>query len=130
MRFAERLAELGLSPEIIAQAETIEDQADDFRRLTHARGGLNLTQAANFLGVGPRRLIGWMIGHGWIYRKGDRLEAYSPKVAAKLLFVKVLSIPRVDGTATITAQVLVTAAGLARLAREMPTDNPKGDSNG
>lgn len=120
MTLAARLAELGLSEEIVAQAHALEEIAETHRHLTHARGAVNLTDAAKVLELAPKRLIAWLLGHDWIFREGERLCAYQGKLEAGLLKQKIIRLYRVDGSESMGIQVFITAKGLARLTRELP----------
>jgi phage antirepressor YoqD-like protein len=116
---AERLAALDTPYELVREAEALEALAEDYRHLCHARGGLNLTDAAKVLEVKPRRLIGWLLGHGWIFREPkDQLAGMQSRLESGHLKQKIIRLYRVDGSETFGVQVFITAKGMATLAAE------------
>ncbi len=87
-------------------------------RLTNSAGTLNLMDAAKALGMQPRRFINTLIAREWLFRRRDgRLSAMQRRLDDGSLQQRVARIPRTDGTMRIEHQPLVTAAGLARLAK-------------
>lgn len=117
---SEKLADLGLDPALVAEAERLELVAQDFERLTRAAGTLTLTDAAKVLGVPPKRLINWLVGNDWIFREGrDRLAAHARRLETGVLRQRVIRLYRSDGSETMGITVLVTAKGLVKLAEIM-----------
>lgn len=115
---ADKLADRGLPSELVAEAERLESEAGEFRRLTHAAGTLTLTDAAKVIEVTPKRLVNWMIGNDWIYRESkDRLAAHQRRLDTGLLRQRVVRLYRLDGSEKLGVSVLVTAKGLVALSR-------------
>lgn len=114
---AARLAALDVPDDLVRQAVALEALADDYRHLCHARGALNLTDAAKVLEIRPKRLIAWLVGHDWIFREKDRLAAHQARLESRHLKQKIIRLYRVDGSETFGVQVFVTARGMALLAR-------------
>ena len=93
-------------------------RAAAFDRLTGSRGAMSLTAAAKALGMRPRDFTAWLSAARWIYRSHDAggWLGYARHTDAGHLLHRVL-IP--DGSFRERVQVLVTSAGLARLARKL-----------
>ena len=66
--------------------------------------------------VKPSELLTYMRNHGWLYRAGERLHAYQPKIDSGMLVHKVTALPRDGGVDKLVDQVMVTPCGLAKLA--------------
>jgi phage antirepressor YoqD-like protein len=116
---SDKLADAGAAPELIAQARIMESELAAFDRLARARGGLNLTDAAKVLETAPKKLIGWLLGHDWIFREpGGQLAGYQKRLETGHLKQKTIPIYRPDGSEALGLQVFVTAKGLAQLARD------------
>lgn len=100
------------------QAAEQAPRAAAFDRLTGARGAMSLTEAAKALGMRPRDFTAWLSGARWIYRSHDAGSwlGHARHTDAGHLVHRV-HIP--DGTFRERVQVLVTAAGLARLAQKL-----------
>lgn len=88
---------------------------------TRTDGSVCITNAAKDLQVPPRRLFSWLQEHDWIYRRagGSGYVAYQRHIKTGNLEHKVAMVERLDGSAKMVEQVLVTAKGLAKLAIEL-----------
>lgn len=117
---AEKLADRGADPELVAEAERLESDAELYRRLTRAAGTLTLTDAAKVIGIPPKRFINWLVGNDWIFREGrDRLAAHQRRLDTGQLRQRVFRVYRSDGTESLGVTPLVTAKGLVALARAL-----------
>lgn len=117
---ADKLADRCIDPMLVAEAERLEAEALELRRLTRAQGTLTLTDAAKVLDLAPKRLVNWMIGNDWIFREGrDRLAAHQRRLEAGLLRQRVIRLFRSDGSESLGVSVLVTAKGLIALSRAL-----------
>ena len=90
-------------------------------RLTAARGSRSLTVAAKELGTGPTALIEFMRLHGWLYQSADGGDwiAYQQRLKDGLLAHRPVRVRGRTGTERIKTQVMVTPAGLVKLAYEL-----------
>ncbi|SEQ73760.1 phage antirepressor KilAC domain-containing protein [Basfia succiniciproducens] len=100
-------------------------KANAFDRIaTKSDGSLNLTESAKHLQVPPKKFNQFLFAHGWIYRRagGKSWVAYQDKLKSGYLEHKVHTVHQYDGTESLYPQVLITAKGLAKLAKmlEMP----------
>jgi len=106
---------------LTAQIEAAAPKVEAFDRISNADGTMNMTEAAKSLGLPPRAFIGWLSGHGWIYRHaGGQWTAYQDKIKAGHLDHKTGTVQRLDGSDKAVWSVRVTAKGLARLAMIVP----------
>jgi len=123
---SEKLTDRAAPPELVAEAERLEGEALEFRRLTRAQGTLTITDTAKVIGINPKRLVNWMIGNDWAFREGkDRLAAHQRRLDAGQLRQRIIRLYRSDGTETLGVSVLVTAKGLIALAKAI-TDHRAG----
>jgi len=100
--------------------KVIQAKADAFDRLvTSTAGSVNLTNAAKSLQMRPRELSKRLNSMHWIYKRagGNSWVAYQDRLEEGVLEQKITVIPKPDGTKEIREQVLVTAQGLALLAK-------------
>jgi anti-repressor protein len=107
-----------------AQIAIIAPKAEALDRIATAEAGsLNVTAAAKALQVRPKDLFGYLMSHGWIYRRpgGAGYLGYQTKTNAGDLEHKVTTVLRADGTEKMVEQVLVTAQGLTKLAKRQST---------
>lgn len=81
-----------------------------------------LSDTAKILEIGPKRLMGWMQAHGWLFRRPatGALVPYRDKETTGLLQLKVFYQYTADGGERVREQALVTAKGLARLTQLVP----------
>lgn len=95
---------------------------DRIATMTH--GSMNLTMTAKHLQVNPKALITWLSANRWIYRRpGSAVWAGYQSKMPHYIEHKVTTFDRGDGTEKICAQVLITAAGIAKLAQEFNQGN-------
>jgi anti-repressor protein len=101
---------------------TLTPKAAALDRLADATGALCVTDAAKAIGIGPKKLFGWLLGNEWIFRRSrtETYAAYQRRLDAGWLRHKITRLPRTDGSVKIVEQVLVTARGLVQLAKEVP----------
>ncbi|MGF7433115.1 phage antirepressor KilAC domain-containing protein [Pasteurella bettyae] len=95
-------------------------KANAFDRIaTKSDGSLNLTESAKHLQVPPKKFNQFLFAHGWIYRRagGKSWVAYQDKLKSGYLEHKVHTVHQYDGTESLYPQVLITAKGLAKLAK-------------
>jgi len=120
-----QLIELAFSAEqerlaLEQHVKVIQAKADAFDRLvTSTAGSVNLTNAAKSLQMRPRELSKRLNSMHWIYKRagGNSWVAYQDRLEEGVLEQKITVIPKPDGTKEIREQVLVTAQGLALLAK-------------
>lgn len=118
---------LGKAERVIELEDAAAEQAPRlaaYDRLATAGGALSVTAAAKALQVRPGELFQWMYSNGWIYRPSPcaAWKAYQKRLDRGLLLHKITTLVRSDGTDRIAEQVLVTPAGLARLAELIEAD--------
>lgn len=99
----------------------IEPKAVALDRIATADGAMCLTNAAKALQINPKRLMSWLHEMEWIYRRAGSgvWTAHQPKLRSGHLIHKVTTVSRTDGSEKVVEQVLVTAKGLAALAKFM-----------
>lgn len=104
------------------QVQTLAPKAEALDRFsTFAEGSMCITNAAKSLQVQPKAFFRWLQQHEWIYRRagGSGWLAYQSRMQVGYLEHKVTTVERGDGSEKVVEQVLVTAKGLAKLAREL-----------
>jgi len=103
--------------------QSLAPRANALDRLAEAQGSCCLTDAAKALQLRPKDLIQWLLAQRWIYRRpgGAAYLAHQQRIQAGLVTMKIVAVPRSDGTARIVEQVRITAKGLARLGQLVPT---------
>ncbi|WP_424974285.1 phage antirepressor KilAC domain-containing protein [Dinoroseobacter sp. S124A] len=109
-----------------AQAVQIEDMREDVEaheRLVKAEGSITITEAAKNLGIRPKQLFQWLSANGWTYKRpgGAAWLGYQVRCVSGDLEHKSTTVLRADGTERITEQVRVTAKGLSKLAKVVPS---------
>lgn len=115
---SERLQLEQANKQLQAAVEIAAPKAEALDRLAEADGMMNLTNAAKALQTPPQKLIAWMSGRKWIYRRpgGGHWVAYQDRIQFGYLTHKVTTIHREDGSEKVVEAVRVTARGLARLS--------------
>lgn len=91
-------------------------------RLASTAGSVCLTDAAKHLGLGPLKLISWLSGNRWIYRRTSfaNWSAFQPRLSAGLLEHKLVRIPNKESEELkVVEQVMVTRRGLVVLAEKI-----------
>ncbi len=96
-----------------------EPKAAALDRLAGADGTMCVTNAAKALKVPPRKLFVWLSAERWIYKRAGSAAwtAYQDRIQSGLLQHKTTTVERGDGSDKVVDQVLVTAKGLAKLAK-------------
>jgi anti-repressor protein len=118
LRMAADLAEAnaGLQAVIAKQAPKIEA----LDRIATADGAMCLTNAAKHLQVPPRTFIAWLQANAWVFRRGTVLVPLQHRIDQGYMVMKV-GVRRVEVGGVVAErayeQALITARGLARLAR-------------
>ncbi|EGH21011.1 hypothetical protein PSYMO_05690 [Pseudomonas amygdali pv. mori str. 301020] len=91
-------------------------------RLASTTGSVCITDAAKHLGLGPLKLISWLSGNRWIYRRTSfaNWSAFQPRLSAGLLEHKLVRIPNKESEELkVVEQVMVTRRGLVVLAEKI-----------
>lgn len=106
-----------------AQIEAMQGDVEQLERISKADGSFAITDAAKTLGVRPKDLFDWLSRNGWIYKRphGGSWLGYQSKTSSGFLEHKTTTVLRADGSEKITEQVRVTAKGLTRLAKLVPS---------
>jgi phage antirepressor YoqD-like protein len=96
-----------------------EPKAAALDRLAGADGTMCVTNAAKTLKVPPRKLFAWLSAERWIYKRAGSAAwtAYQDRIQSGHLQHKTTTVARDDGSEKVVDQVLVTAKGLAKLAK-------------
>jgi phage antirepressor YoqD-like protein/phage anti-repressor protein len=113
---AKRLAAETKVEEQRAELAVAGPKADAYERLTYARGAMCISNAAKTLSLPPKELFDLLAQRRWIFRRGKTWVAYEARLAQGYLVHRVWEGTRDDGTDIARERVLVTPAGLARLA--------------
>lgn len=103
----------------------LQPKVQAFDRLQHhAEGDLCVTDAAKCLKIKPKKLFTWLQAHQWIYRRsgGKHWIAYQNRIQSGVLFHKITTITKPDGTEKVCEQVLITPKGLAKIAKTFELD--------
>ena len=108
------------------QAEQLERQAAliaeqsvtvaAFDRISRTDGLMSLRDAAKAIGMPPMTLVRWLDSHDWTFVQGNDRHAYQTRIKSGDLVQRLVEYgdPK-DGKSRV--QVLVTAAGVAKLAK-------------
>ena len=103
-----------------ANIDTLTKRADAYDRLvTESQGSMCPTDAAKHLGIKPKHLFDFLSSNKWIYKRPGNSNwiAYQDKLQALLLEHKIHIAKREDNTDKVCERVLITAKGLAKLAK-------------
>lgn len=117
---------LTYSEKVIALEHKVEEMQTDveaLNRIAKAEGCMCITSAAKHLQAQPKQLFKMLSESHWIYRRagGKSWTAYQDKIQSGLLEHKVTTVSRSDGSEKVVEQVLVTAKGLTKLSKLVPT---------
>ena len=128
---------------LMAKVEAQEPTVTAFNRISGADGGMCMTDAAKVLQVQPKKvLIPWLVANKWVYGRVGKTGhlAYQDKIQAGLLKHKVRTVEDTkNGGDKVVESVLVTPAGIAKLAKlvpgavrpgELTLTTPSGKGNG
>ena len=123
---------LGYTEKVIALEAKVEQMAPTiaaFDRIASAEGSLCITDAAKSLQLQPKKLFSWMHENKWLYGRGGASQniAYQNRIHQGYLEHKITIVMRSDGTEKTVTQVRVTPKGLARLAKEFPVPEGRGN---
>jgi len=114
---------LGYSEKVIKLEEKVEEMAPTVkaydRLVTESQGSMCPTDAAKHLGIKPKHLFDFLSSNKWIYKRPGNSNwiAYQDKLQALLLEHKIHIAKREDNTDKVCERVLITAKGLAKLAK-------------
>jgi len=112
--------------ERLALAQQVAEQApkvEVFERIAEDSGTYLIRRAAKTLGVGPGKLVDWLLAHGWVYRHGGKghLLGYQDKLARGWLAHKLTPFwSRRTQMNEVSAAVRVTSKGITVLAEKLP----------
>lgn len=106
-----------------AQIATMQEDVSALDRIARADGSLCITEAAKALQMRPKELFDYLSRHGWIYRRpgGKTWLGYAYRTNTGDLEHKVHTALRADGSEKVCERVLITAQGLRKLARLLPS---------
>jgi len=110
---------LGYTEKVIALQTTVSEltpKAEGLDRISRADGEMCISTAAKILQMRPKDLFQWLQKNNWIFRRGTEWMPYSAREAQGVLFCKISTFNRTDGSQRTCYQTLVTAKGLAKLA--------------
>jgi len=115
---------LSYSERVMALETVVQEQAEDVKALNliaKADGSMCITNAAKDLQMRPKDLFQWMQENNWIYKRAGSATycGYQMRIQQGLLEHKVTTVEKNDGSSKIVEQVLVTAKGLAKLAKDL-----------
>ncbi|AUY12248.1 phage regulatory protein/antirepressor Ant [Aeromonas sp. ASNIH2] len=101
------------------KVEEMQTDVDALERIAKADGSMCITDAAKHLQVQPKYLFQLLSSKQWIYKRagGKSWVSYQDKLQSGVLEHKVTIVTRPDGSEKVTEQVLVTAKGIAKLAK-------------
>ncbi len=114
---------IGVNTELQDQVAVLAPKAAAMDRLEAAEGSLCIRDTAKTLGVQEKRLIRWLSANGWIYRRLGNAEwvGYQAKLVNGMLDHRPVQYGK-PGEDRVRTQVVVTAKGLARLAKLLSGD--------
>ena len=119
---------LSYSEKVLALETTVSEQAPKVAALdrlcTSMSGSMCVRDAAKVLRFPEKMLFRWLSSSEWIYRRPGKANwlAYSPVLQRGLLEHKVYSVDRGDGgEPSVHMSLLITAKGLAFIAKELQT---------
>ena len=105
------------------QIEELKPKALALDRLDCASGALTPRPASKVLGYPEQKLIKWLTSNNWAFRSGGKgpLQGYSEKLNVGYLDHKLHTYEDAKtGEDKTSIQMLITAKGLARLAKVLP----------
>lgn len=113
---------LTYTEKVIALEHKVEEMQPDveaLERIAKADGSMCITNAAKHLQVQPKLLFKHLSENQWIYRRtgGKNWLAYQNRIQSGLLEHKVTTVERSDGSEKVVEQCLVTAKGIAKIAK-------------
>lgn len=113
---------LSYSEKVISLESKVEEMQTDveaLERIAKAEGSMCITDAAKNLQIQPKSLFKLLLSNLWIYKRagGKSWIAYQDKIQRGYLEHKVTTVSRSDGSEKVVEQVLVTAKGIAKIAK-------------
>lgn len=105
------------------QIEAMKGDVAALDQIANADGSYCVTDAAKNLGMRPKDLFQWLNSNGWIYKRAgcSHWLGYQTHCNRGDIEHKTTTVLRVDGSEKITEQVRITAQGLTKLAKLIPT---------
>lgn len=105
------------------RVQQLEPSQEALDRIATSDGSMCITDAAKVLQIRPKDLFSWLRQNGWIYKRTGSAHylGYQSKTAANLLEHKVTTVLRADGSEKVSEQVRVTAKGLTKLGKLVPS---------
>jgi len=105
------------------RVQELEPSQEALDRIASSDGSMCITDAAKVLQIRPKDLFSWLRQNGWIYKRTGAAHylGYQSKTATNLLEHKVTTVLRADGSERVSEQVRVTAKGLTKLGRLVPS---------
>ena len=113
-----------------ARLAVVEPKAAGFDRLADTTGLYSLRDAAKTMEWPERQLTQWLVDHKWAYRGQDgRLQPYAHKCQAGHMTRKLSRPIQGENGERFFSQIMLTAAGLARLSaiRAKKSSNDDGE---
>lgn len=110
---------LGYSDKVLALQTTVSEltpMAEALAKISRSEGNRCISTAAKALQMRPSELFQWLSANNWIYRRGKEWMPYGAREAQGVLYCKIATFSRTDGTERICYQTLVTPKGLCKLA--------------
>jgi len=110
---------LGYTEKVLTLETTVSEltpKAEALAKISRSEGNRCISTAAKALQMRPKDLFQWMQTNNWIYRRGTEWMPYGAREAQGVLFCKISTVRREDGTDRICYQTLVTPKGLCKLA--------------
>ncbi|KAF1014473.1 MAG: hypothetical protein GAK31_01958 [Stenotrophomonas maltophilia] len=115
---------LTYTEKVIHLQHVVEEQAPQvaaLERLSNAEGSLCMRDAAKALQIRPKDLKNWLIVNHWIYGRPGHSGwlAYQDRIQQGVMFHKVTTVQREDGTDKVIEQARITPKGLARIGASL-----------
>lgn len=117
---------IDINQELKAKVEEQRPIVAAYNRIANTDGLWSLTDAAKVLGQQPRAFIRWLFAEQLIYKRpgSSRWVAYQSRIQAGLLDHKVHIVVQPDGAERAYDQCMLTAKGIAKLARDLKVTLP------
>jgi len=109
---------------LVHQVAEQAPKVEVYDRISEAADTYLIRPAAKTLGVGPGKLVDWLLTNGWVYRSGGKgyLLGYQDKLERGWLAHKLTPFfNKYTRTGDFRAALRVTAKGLTVLAGKIPT---------
>ncbi|MCX5614450.1 phage antirepressor KilAC domain-containing protein [Bombella saccharophila] len=105
------------------QIADMQEDVSALDRIAKADGSLCITEAAKALQMRPKDLFDYLSRNNWIYRRpgGKTWLGYAQRCNTGDLEHKVHTVLKADGSEKVCERVLVTAQGLRKLAKLLPS---------